>query len=116
MNTKFEYGELYDIHPTLGIDLEEGTIQITGIVSWDTLPEGFYKDMWEIGDASFDFELRIQPWYYIQLMDDDLDPASYKEILPEFALEEVIEKAEKVKARKKETEKKNQMIRSIILG
>jgi hypothetical protein len=111
MNTKFEYGELYDIHPTYGIDIQKGSIQIVGILNSQALPNWICPEEWETGNADFDYDLIILPWYAFQYCEDDNDEVSY---LPQFALEEVIRKAniEKVK----EWKRKNQIVNSIILG
>lgn len=116
MKTKFEYGALYDIHPTWGIDIEKGKYQIFGIMHCTSLPDWVNVEAWETGDAEFDFLLISEPWYALQNCEcEDDDQINF---LPEFAMREVTHKAniEKVKAWTKESQRKNQIINSIILG
>jgi hypothetical protein len=98
MRTKFHYGEVYDIHPTYGIDIPKGKIQIMGILNYQILPDWMDIQSWETGDAEFDWELMDRPWYQIFHCDSDNDDGEI--ILPEFALDEVFHKARKIKIEK----------------
>jgi len=102
----------------MGLDVEKGEAIIQGIVGYGILQEQ-ESGIWLTGDAEEDWDIITSPWYYLQMVDEDIDPISYTFILPEFALEEVVHKAnrEKEKARKKiEFNKKIEIIRSIVLG
>jgi len=90
MKTKFEYGEVYDCAPTYGIDLPKGKYQILGILNYQILPRWLDDNSWRTMDPDFDSELENRPWYRVFDIDNDDDDEI---ILPEFALEEVIHRA-----------------------
>jgi hypothetical protein len=102
MKTKYEYGEVYDIGYSYGIDIPKGKIQITGIVNYQILPEWLDVQSWETGDAEFDWDLMNKPWYYIDHSDLDEDEIN---IIPEFVIDELIHCAnlEKIKKWRNET-------------
>jgi hypothetical protein len=95
---KFHYGEIYDIAPTLGIDLPfRGKIEITGIIRFDEIPSEFHADIWITGEAEFDHMTMFEPWYFFKYLDDEEGETI---CLPEFALDEVFHKAHKEKIEK----------------
>lgn len=90
-NTMFKYGQVLRVAPTMGVDCDPGEIVITGIMYPSSLPGYIDKQSWEFGEADLDFELNTQPWYFFQYTREDLEGDTYD--LPQFALEEVTDKA-----------------------
>lgn len=96
MKAKFYIGEIYEIAPTEGLDVPRGQIQILGIVNATIVPDWVNIELWETGDADFDWELFSKPWYAF-CTSEDVTETNY---LPEWALDEVYHKARKEKIEK----------------
>jgi len=90
----YQYGQLLKVAPTCGIDIDPGEIQIVGIMHPDHLPEYIDLRSWLTGDPEFDFDLQTQPWYFFEFTNGFEEGTTFD--LPQFALEEVIEKANKI--------------------
>ena len=90
MKTKFEYGEIYDCAPTYGMSLPKGKYQILAILNYQILPKWLDVQSWNTGDPEFDWDIMDRPWYQVFDIDNDDDDEI---LLPEFALEEVIHRA-----------------------
>jgi hypothetical protein len=102
--TKFKYGELYDIAPTLGIDCPKGKILITGICHPSYLPDFVDVRAWVVGDPEFDWDLQTQPWYFFEYVSDIGDFPNETFDLPEFALEETFHQYRKNEIKKYRSE------------
>jgi hypothetical protein len=99
MRTKFHYGEIYDIAPTLGLDVTRGKIQIMGICHESALPNWVDLHAWLDGfDQDELDEYMDEPWYLFEIL-EGMDEGEIT-CMPEWALEEVFHKARKEKIEK----------------
>ena len=96
-NQKYNIGEHHDVYPTIGLQgVEEGTIAIHGMVTYEGLPAGYPKEAWLVDEPEEDLDLIESPWYIYRYTDSsefaDTDIVYY---MPQWALEEVIQEAKK---------------------
>ena len=102
MSTKTEYqlGEILEIETTYGIVTERERILIVGVINPFFMPEVIDLDLniWRTGNAKTDMQTEVEPWYLYKYLDFDYDILD----TPQWAL---IERVEKAKTKKGETEK-----------
>lgn len=97
---KFEYCQVYEIAPTLGLDVPRGKAVINGIMHPSFLPKEIDIQAYLTDNWKDDFHTLEEPWYFFQITEGDEESDGLELNLPQWALEEIITQGKTEKAQK----------------